>query len=284
MKIVLAGSGYLADSMISISSNYNFDKIIEYSRSKKGRVLDNVRHYTKDFDDDNVNFNELKDKASIVYMAPPRQDRNTDTRLDNFLHKIKKLEIEKITYISTSGVYGDYDGNVVDETSPLKPITDRAKRRVSAEKSIISFCKETKNNYIIFRVPGIYGPGRLPIDRILEGEPILKSSDAKVTNLIHVEDLARLTWNSLIDGVVNEIFNVSDGNPTTSTDYYLKICKILNLKSPDQINIEEAKKVFSEKRMSFLNESRILNIDKMNRYFDGQIKYKNLEDGIKASV
>ena len=284
MKVVLAGSGYLADSMISISSNYNFDKIIEYSRSKKDRVLDNVRHYTKDFDDDNVNFNELKDKASIVYMAPPRQDRNTDTRLDNFLHKIKKLEIEKITYISTSGVYGDYDGNVVDETSPLKPITDRAKRRVSAEKSIIRFCEETKNKYIIFRVPGIYGPGRLPIDRILEGEPILRSSDAKVTNLIHVEDLARLTWNSLIDSVVNEIFNVSDGNPTTSTDYYLKICKVMNLKSPDQINIDEAKKVFTERRMSFLNESRILNIDKMNRYFDGQIKYKNLEDGIKASV
>ena len=253
MKIVLAGSGYLADSMISISNNYNFDKIIEYSRSKKDRGLDNVRHYTRDFDDDNINFNEIKGKSSIVYMAPPRQDRQADTRLDNFLHKIKKLKIDKITYISTSGVYGDYGGNVVDETSLLKPITDRAKRRVSAEKSIISFCEKTKNKYIIFRVPGIYGPGRLPID-------------------------------SLIDGVVNEIFNVSDGNPTTSTDYYLKICKVMNLKSPDQINIEEAKKVFTDKRMSFLNESRVLNIDKLNRYFEGQIKYKNLEDGIKASV
>ncbi len=284
MNLILAGSGYLGNAIITISNKYNFNKIIEYSRSKKERHLDTVYHFKKDFDDISLSFDEINEKASIIYMAPPRQDNDNDTRLNNFLDKISEHKLEKILYISTSGVYGDYNGGIVDEKSPLMPLTGRAKRRVRAEESIKNFCMATKNKYIIFRVPGIYGPGRLPIERILKGEPILENSAAKVTNLIHVDDLARLSWSSVRSDVVNEVFNVSDGSPTTSTEYYLKICNIMGLEKPELIDYNQAKEIFSEKRMSFLNESRILDIKKMERYFPNQIKYKNLDEGIKASI
>ena len=142
----------------------------------------------------------------------------------------------------------------------------------------------TSNDYIILRVPGIYGPNRLPIERIKNNESVLKEEESKKTNLIHVEDLARISWRCLISNIKNQIFNVSDGCPITVTKFYKEVCNILNLKMPTQVSMIVAQKCFSEKRLSFLNESRILDTTKMKKYFPDLIEYENVRKGIKASL
>ena len=282
VDIILAGSGYLAKSIIKLADNYTYRTIIEYSRTVK--TANNIKYVHKDFDENIYHLDEVTDNSSIIYMAPPRQDRDGDIRLQSFLNKLNNRKIYKITYISTSGVYGDYDEKSVNETSKLNPITERAKRRVSAEKMIQEYSSLTSNDYIILRVPGIYGPNRLPIDRIKNEEPILLEEQSKKTNLIHVEDLARISWACLKSNIKNEIFNVSDGHPITVTRFYKEICDVLKLKVPPQITMSEAQQCFSEKRLSFLKESRILDISKMEEHFPNQIKYKNIREGIEASL
>ncbi len=282
VDIILAGSGYLAKSIIKLADNYTYRTIIEYSRTVK--TANNIKYVHKDFDENIYHLDEVTDNSSIIYMAPPRQDRDGDIRLQSFLNKLNNRKIYKITYISTSGVYGDYDEKSVNETSKLNPITERAKRRVSAEKMIQEYSSLTSNDYIILRVPGIYGPNRLPIDRIKNEEPILLEEQSKKTNLIHVEDLARISWACLKSNIKNEIFNVSDGHPITVTRFYKEICDVLKLKTPPQITMSEAQQCFSEKRLSFLKESRILDISKMEEHFPNQIKYKNIREGIEASL
>ena len=281
-KIVLAGSGYLGACIAGLASNYTYKSILEYSRTEK--TSSNIEHIRKDFDEETYHLDEITESSSIIYMAPPRQDSNGDNRLQNFLSKLSDRKICKITYISTSGVYGDHNDRVVNEASELNPITARAKRRVSAEKMIREYSSTTSNNYIILRVPGIYGPDRLPINRIRNEEPVVLEEESKKTNLIHVEDLARISWECLNSDIKNEIFNVSDGCPITVTRFYREICSVTNLKMPPQISMIEAQRRFSDKRLSFLKESRVLDISKMERYFPNMIKYKNVRKGIKASL
>ena len=91
---------------------------------------------------------------------------HSDHRIDHFLSLCAASPPGKIVYISTSGVYGDCGGRWVDESQPLAPISDRAKRRVYAEKALTTFCQQHATDYVILRVGGIYGPERLPIHRL----------------------------------------------------------------------------------------------------------------------
>jgi nucleoside-diphosphate-sugar epimerase len=135
-------------------------------------------------------------------------------------------------------------------------------------------------------VPGIYGKGRLPIDRIKSGEPIIKKQESKITNLIHVEDLAGIVIAATASEDLNkcEIINVSDGNPVSSTDYYEIIGMLLGVKITNYVTYEEALNVYTKQRLSFLKESRVLNVNKMFSLFPSCIKYLSLEDGVRASL
>ena len=217
-------------------------------------------------------------------MAPPNKDRESDPRLENFLNNTKKSNIEKIVYISTSGVYGDCGGSSVTENAELKPLTSRAKKRVVAEKMIMEYSAVNNTNYVILRVPGIYGLGRLPLSKVREREPLIIKDECKITNLINVEDLARVVWRVIKDNIKNEIINVSDGTPITSTEYYLKIYDELEIEYPPFIKMKEATKYYSKERLSFMSESRILDVTKMHRLLSDCIKYTNISDGIKCSL
>ena len=284
-KIILVGSGYLGNYLIDMLLRKNLScDIVELARTKKNRP-DTIESIQADLDSDNLRLKSFNN-GRIIYMAPPSIISLKDDRMENFLKNLKRINIEQFVYISTSGVYGNCNGAMVDESCEVNPSTDRAKRRVSAELQLTDYCKQKNTNLIILRVPGIYGKGRLPVDRINSGEPILKKEESRVTNLIHVEDLARLVVAGLqIDNInMCEIINISDGTPVSSTDYYERIAKIMGIKIRNYITYEEARAVYTEKRLSFLNESRVLNVDKMNTMLPGCVKYQSLDDGIRASL
>ena len=281
-KVILAGSGYLGEYILEQICDVTDLSVIDVCRTNKttkGGVINIIR----DFDNKNNDL-EFMNNGTVIYMAPPSTNSLSDDRINNFLKDISSLIIKKIIYISTSGVYGNCDGKLVDESTPVAPITERAIRRVSAEKQLMAFAKKNKIKLIILRVPGIYGPGRLPLERVRLREPLIKTGESRITNIIHVMDLARICISSVYQETSMEIINVSDGSPLKTTAYYEYIYQATNQKLPEYITFSQALKDYSKKRISFLKESRILNVEKMNMLFPKCIKYSDAKDGIRESL
>jgi len=278
INVYLIGNGYVCDYITSLASRKY--KYIGVCRSKKNNCQKNIQ---ADISKDTSKLKELINEDSyVVYLAPPQQSGTTDQVINNFLKYVQKRErIKKIIYISTSGVYGDKNDREVDENSPLQPLTDRAKRRVNAEKQVI----ESNLSYTILRVPGIYGYGRLPLNRIKQKLPLINLDICRHTNLIHAKDLAKIIVSSIEnENTINKIINVSDGTAIKSTQYYLYIYDALKKTYPEFIDYEIAEKLYDDKRKSFIKESRKLDTSLMNKIFPDIIEYKDLREGIKHSL
>jgi nucleoside-diphosphate-sugar epimerase len=133
---------------------------------------------------------------------------------------------------------------------------------------------------VILRVPGIYGPGRLPLDRLRKGLPVLAERDSPFTNRIHAEDLARVCLLAMQRGRAGEAYNVSDGHPTSMSDYFNRTADILSLPRPPVIDRARAERELSASMLSFLSESkRILNT-KMLDELGVRLRYADLEQGL----
>ena len=282
-KLVLAGSGYLGGYIIDLilHNQYNFS-IKEVCRTQKN-ISTSVENIIRDFDQEKIDL-KFVENSTIIYMAPPSTLSNKDERIGNFIKNISDLKIKKIIYTSTSGVYGDRGGRTVDENTEVSPITERATRRVDAENQLIKFSKKNDIKLIILRVPGIYGKGRLPIDRVKLREPLVNINESRITNIIHVEDLARICIASIALENEMEIINVSDGSPIKTTKYYEYVYAAINIELPEYITFDQALQTYSKKRLSFLKESRVLNVEKMKKIFHGCIKYKDAGLGIKKCL
>ena len=276
-RVYLIGNGYVCDFITAEFSNeYDF---VGICRSNK----DNCAHnYSVDISNDNGILKEIMDKNGyVVYLAPPQNKGFKDLVLRKFLSSIVKNKIIKIIYISTSGVYGDRKDALVNESEKIMPLTDRAQRRADAEFQI----KNSNIKFTILRVTGIYGKGRLPLKRVNDRLPLIKTEICKHTNLINSKYLSNIIIQTLTNNDTdNIIMNVSDGTPIKTTEYYLHIYNQLSIKHPEFIDYEQANKVYDSKRKSFINESRILDVSLMNEIFPDIIVYKDIKDGIKDSL
>lgn len=198
----------------------------------------------------------------LYWLAPPPGSGVQDARIRSFLAALPRPP-RRLVYLSTSGVYGDCDGRWIDETAPLNPGSDRARRRLDAETAVRDYAAAHGTQPLILRVPGIYGPGRLPLERLRAGKPILRAEDAPFTNRIHADDLAEAARLVGAVGVAGQAYNVSDGQPTSMTDYFLRCAALLGLPPPPQVDLAEARRSFSPMLMSFLDESKRLRNDRL---------------------
>ncbi len=120
--------------------------------------------------------------AAIAYLAPPPDSGHDDPRLVRFLEALASARPSVFLYMSTTGVYGDTGGAVVTEASPVAPANDRSRRRVAAEVAATAWCDKRGVRVVVLRVPGIYGPHRLPLERLRRGEPALRPCSARQTS------------------------------------------------------------------------------------------------------
>jgi nucleoside-diphosphate-sugar epimerase len=222
-------------------------------------------------------------QTHIVYLAPPATDSLQDRRLEKFLSALPQTPAS-FSYCSTSGVYGDRKGAWVRETDAVAPVTERAKRRAWAENHLLHWQERAPTRTMILRVPGIYGPGRLPLDKLKARLPLIQPEESPWTNLIQADDLARVFIACIQRGSTCEIYNVSGGEPVTVTDYYLTVAHAAGLEAPPFISLQEAQQAFSAERLSFINESRRLNTDKMRRELQPELRYTVLGKGVRASL
>jgi nucleoside-diphosphate-sugar epimerase len=221
-----------------------------------------------------------------IYLAPPPASGRADTRMSNFLHAIEKRPPERFVLISTTGVYGDCRGEWVDESTPLNPAADRAFRRADAELQVQQFCQRPDIplpgiSLVILRVPGIYGPGKIPLARIKSGQPIVSQEDSPFTNRIHAQDLVNICERALLDTRITGIYNISDGHPGTMYEYFTGVAAAMDLPAPPVISLEEAQQQLSPGMLSYMAESRRIDNKKMLEDFAIELLYPNLQAGLK---
>lgn len=219
---------------------------------------------------------------AVIYTVPPTGDP-PDRRLRRFLSMLVPAP-KRFVYISTTGVYGDCDGAVVTEASPVNPSNERSARRVAAEDLLEGWATKNDCDVIILRAPGIYGPGRLGVERIRSQMPVLAEDSANPGNRIHVEDLASCCVAALSRGAPAGIYNVGDNDHRSSTWFTGEVARQSGLPAPPQISRKAADEQFSPQRLSFLTESRRVDTTKMRDVLRVTPRYANPEDGIKASL
>jgi nucleoside-diphosphate-sugar epimerase len=215
----------------------------------------------------------------LFYLAPPPNEGECDTRLEQFLHNLPAIP-QALIQISTTGVYGNTQGEWVNENSPLNPQTARARRRVSAEHISEAWCAQRQVRRVVLRVPAIYGPNRLPLERLRANEPVIQNAQSPIINRIHVDDLVNICFTAAKNTHLQGVYNVSDGNAMTMTEYLQLVARIAHLPMPKEISLEEAKKRLSPEFMSYMNESRRIDNSKLLKKFGIQLRYEIIEDGI----
>jgi nucleoside-diphosphate-sugar epimerase len=219
--------------------------------------------------------------AVLYYFAPPPAKGTDDPRLKAVLAALSPAVLPKrVVYISTSGVYGDCQGAWIDEDRPLNPQTDRARRRAAAELALRSWSGRHGVPCVILRVPGIYGPGRLPVERIRQGIPVVNEHESPYSNRIHADDLAQACFAAARYGRPGAAYNVSDGHPTTMTDYFCRAADALGLPRPPVISLAEARRVFTPSMLSFLEEPKRLDNRRMIEELQVVLRYPDLASGL----
>lgn len=218
------------------------------------------------------------DAPLIFYFSPPPLSGSTDPRLRKFLSSLDPQQ--RLVYISTSGVYGDCAGRWIDEHEPLKPLSERAQRRLDAERALA----EWGGDHVILRVPGIYGPGRLPLERLRKNLPVIREAESPYTNRIHADDLARAALHAAVYGKNGTAYNISDGQPTTMCDYFTRCAALLDLPPPPQVTLEQARNVFTPAMWSFMEESKRLVTTRLREALHFTPRYPDLAHGLPSCV
>jgi len=225
----------------------------------------------------------LPAECAVIYSVPPASDQPGDPRLARFLALLPHPPA-RIVYLSTTGVYGNRDGERVDEGSEPRPESARTERRLAAERLLADWCTANGTTVVVLRVPGIYGPGRLGTEQVREAMPVIRDAEANPGNRVHVDDLATCCIAALSPDVPDGIYNVGDGDHRTGTWFTSEVARQAGLPPPPAISLADAQKTFSPMRLSFLRESRVVDTTKMREVLGITPRYTNAADGIAASL
>ena len=245
----------------------------------------NIKAISADLDKLDNLVNLPVNNALIYYFAPPPAKGTEDPRMVNFLASRSKSALPtSLVYISTSGVYGNQHGKLINEQTPTNPQVDRARRRYHAEQQLQNWGKENQIPVIILRVGGIYGPGRLPLQRIKDQVPMVYEKLAPQTNRIHADDLAQICVAAAIKVQPSQIYNVSDGTNSNMTEYFNTIADFFDLPRPPLVDWQEAKEVISPGMMSYLKESRRMDNSLMLQELGITLQYPDLKSGLMSCI
>jgi nucleoside-diphosphate-sugar epimerase len=227
------------------------------------------------------------DWTHIAYLVPPPGAGETDPRLEHALRALLggTPNLRRIVYLSTTGVYGDAGGAAVNEDTAPKPATPRARRRLAAETNLRSACAAAGVEWTVLRVPGIYGPGRLPMDRLRRGEPLPQAALARPGNRIHVDDLVQALHLALLHpAAANALFNVGDGDHTGTAAYLQQLAQLTGMPAPVVLPDGLARPQLSAEAWSFLMEARRVETRRLREQLGFAPRYPNCAAGLRASL
>ena len=220
----------------------------------------------------------------VLHLAPPPSEGWQDTRT-LALTRALRLRSAPVAFVygSTSGVYGDLQGAVAHETLRAAARTQRALKRVSAEKTVRFLGRSASVRSSILRIPGIYAPDRVggtPRERLLKGTPVLKKQDDVYTNHIHADDLARACIAALWRGKPQRVYNVNDDSQMLMGDYFDLAAGIYGLAKPPRVPRSTAQDQLPLMLLSFMSESRQMDNNRMKRELKLRLRYPSVATGL----
>jgi nucleoside-diphosphate-sugar epimerase len=239
--------------------------------------------------DDAATLGRLGALADVVlHLAPPPAEGDRDPRTRRLLSALARGgRAQRLVYASTTGVYGDCAGAVIDETRPVAPRTARARRRVDAEARVRHFGRATGVRASILRVPGIYAldrEGGDPRQRIVRGTPVLLPEDDVYTSHIHADDLARACVAALHRGAPQRVYHVRDETQTKMGDHFDHVADLAGLPRPPRISRKEAALHLTAMQLTFLSESRRPTHDRMKRELKLVPRYPSIADALAPAT
>ena len=239
---------------------------------------------------------------TILHFAPPPGKGTSDTHTEHLLsalrtagriatrssdraaHARPPMLPRRIVYISTTGVYGNCNGECIDELRPPKPESGRARRRVDAERQLKKWGRSHGVAITILRAPGIYSGDRLPLDRLKRQMPVLVSADDVYTNHIHADDLAAAVIKAIQQKrpKMCRVFNVVDDSQLKMGDYFDQVADAFGLTRPPRIRRLDAAQRIAPMLLSFMRESRRIGNARVKRELKLVLTYPTLAGALSA--
>ena len=189
-------------------------------------------------------------------------------------------DLRWIGYLSTTGVYGDHNGATVDETTLTAPTSDRARRRERAERDWLDFGAAKGVVVQVFRLAGIYGPGRSVLDDIQDGTARRIVRPGQLFSRIHVEDIAAILLAAMTQNSRAPILNVCDDEPASPAEVVEFGCRLLGVESPPEIPFEKAE--LSPMALTFWNDNKRVDNRLMKRELGIRLRYPTYREGLVA--
>ena len=222
----------------------------------------------------------ISSATHLLVSVPP--DAEGDPVLRSVSAYIGPGALQWVGYLSTTGVYGDHGGSWVDETTPPAPASPRTQRRVDAEEGWSSLCAALGVPLQIYRLSGIYGPGRSVVDRLLEGSARRIVKKGHVFNRVHVDDLARAVASGVRRPDRSGVFNLADDLPSSAEEPVLYAAGLMDVDPPPPIQYEKAD--LGPMGRSFYESSRRVRNDRAKRELGWSLAFPTYREGIRSIV
>jgi nucleoside-diphosphate-sugar epimerase len=282
MNLFCFGLGYSAETLLRLHS-HRFASV-----SGTVRTLDKARRlvaegveadvYAGGEPGEKLNTAIAGSNRLLVSAAPDERGDPMLRQLRPALEMAERLEV--VVYLSTVGVYGDHGGGWVDEETPVNPGSERAKRRVMAEREWLAFGASRGVRVQIHSLAGIYGPGRSAIDDLRDGTARRIVKPGQVFNRIHVDDIAAAVIAGFDNPMVSGVFNICDDEPAPPQDVVAYAAGLLGLPPPPETPFAEAR--LSEMGRSFYSESKRCRNGKAKGMLGFKLAHPTYREGLVA--
>ena len=221
---------------------------------------------------------------TVLHCAPPPGTGESDPRTANLLAILERGILPgRVVYVSTSGVYGDCGGALVDEARAPNPQSPRARRRVDAEHQLQEWCARPGIGLVVLRAPGIYAADRLPLERLRAGIPTLRKEDDIYTNHIHADDLVAAALRPMQEDAPAGIYNASDDPPLKMGEWLDLVAAHARLPRPPRVARSDAEGRIPAALLSFMGESRRLDNRRLKETLGVRLRYPTVYDGLRGA-
>ena len=218
---------------------------------------------------------KIQEADFILVSIPPINDE--DIVVANFKKIIKKTNAKWITYLSATSVYGNHDGEWVNEDSETKPTSTNGIRRLKAEDQWLKFSGENNIPLQIFRLSGIYSEENNILKRLISGQAKIIKKKNHFFSRIHVEDIANILFHSMKKFKSNEIYNISDDKPASQEEIASYGSKLLKVKSPEHLELQALEDGMLK---DFYKDSKKVDNQKVKDFFAYQFAYPTYKEGL----
>ncbi len=222
----------------------------------------------------------ILDGTTHLLISTPPDDRGDPTFAMHAADLIRIRSIEWVGYLSTTGVYGDRAGGTVTENSEIRPNSKRGSRRLRAEEEWLSLYEQFGVPVHLFRLAGIYGPGRSALDSVRAGVARRINKPGQVFNRIHVEDIVQVLMASMQHPNPGAAYNLADDDPVPSWEVITYACEVLGLTPPPMIPYNEAD--MAPIVRSFYSDNKRVSNERIKSELGVTLKYPDFRKGIDA--